>query len=86
VGPKAGLDDLEQRKFLNLPGLELRHLGFPARRQSQYRLRSPGSHFHRKRDEIRIQQKRFVNATAVPSKVLLASYQVSYRITRDKKL
>ncbi|PNF14736.1 hypothetical protein B7P43_G08930, partial [Cryptotermes secundus] len=34
---------------------------------------------------IRIQQKRFVNTTAVPPKVLLASYQVSCRITPDKK-
>jgi hypothetical protein len=28
------LDDLEKRKFLTLPGLELRPLGRPARRQS----------------------------------------------------
>jgi hypothetical protein len=27
MGPRAGLDDLERRKFLILPGLELRHLG-----------------------------------------------------------
>jgi hypothetical protein len=31
VNPRAGLDDLEKRKFLTLPGLELRPLGRPAR-------------------------------------------------------
>jgi hypothetical protein len=34
VGPKAGLDDLEKRKFLAQPGLELLPLGLPARSQS----------------------------------------------------
>jgi hypothetical protein len=29
VDPRAGLDDLEKRKFLTLPGLELRPLGRP---------------------------------------------------------
>jgi hypothetical protein len=43
VDPKAGLDDVEKRKFLTLPGLELRPLGLPARSQSLYRLRYPGS-------------------------------------------
>jgi hypothetical protein len=38
VGPRAGLDDLENRKFLNLPGFELRSLSRPARSQSLYRL------------------------------------------------
>jgi hypothetical protein len=42
VGPRAGLDDVEKRKFLTLPGLELRPLGRPARSQSLYRLRYPG--------------------------------------------
>jgi hypothetical protein len=32
VGPRAGLDDLEKRKFLTLPGLELRPLGRQVRR------------------------------------------------------
>jgi hypothetical protein len=31
VDLRAGLDDLEKRKFLALPGLELRRLGRPAR-------------------------------------------------------
>jgi hypothetical protein len=31
VDPRAGLDDLEKRKYLTLPGLELRPLGRPAR-------------------------------------------------------
>jgi hypothetical protein len=38
VDPKAGLDNLEKRKFLTLPGLELRPLGRPARSLSPYRL------------------------------------------------
>jgi hypothetical protein len=29
-GPRTGLDDVEKRKFLTLPGLELRPLGRPA--------------------------------------------------------
>jgi hypothetical protein len=43
VDPRARLDDVEKRKFLTLPGLELRALGRPARCQSLYRLRYPGS-------------------------------------------
>jgi hypothetical protein len=43
VDPRAGLDDMEKRNFLTLPGLELRHLGRPARSQSLYRLRHLGS-------------------------------------------
>jgi hypothetical protein len=38
VDPRAGLDDVEKRKFLTLPGLDLRPLGRPARSQSLYRL------------------------------------------------
>jgi hypothetical protein len=39
---RAGLDDMEKRKFLILPELELRPLGRPACSQSLYRLRYPG--------------------------------------------
>jgi hypothetical protein len=45
VDPRAGLDEMEKRKFLALPGLELRPLGRPARSQSPYRLRYPGPKF-----------------------------------------
>jgi hypothetical protein len=31
VDPRASLHDVEKRKFLTLPGLELRPLGHPAR-------------------------------------------------------
>jgi hypothetical protein len=41
VDPRASLDDVEKRKFLTLPGLELRPLGRPAR--SQLLLSYPGS-------------------------------------------
>jgi hypothetical protein len=43
VDPRAGLDNVEKKKFLPLPGLELRPLGRPSRNQSLYRLRYPGS-------------------------------------------
>jgi hypothetical protein len=43
VGPRAGLDDVEKRKFLTLSGLEIRPLGRPACNQSLDRLRYPGS-------------------------------------------
>jgi hypothetical protein len=43
MDPRAGLEDVERRQFLTLPGLELRPLGRPARSQSLYRLRYTGS-------------------------------------------
>jgi hypothetical protein len=43
VGPRTGLADMDNRIFLPLPGLELRHFGRPARSQSLYRLRYPHS-------------------------------------------
>jgi hypothetical protein len=43
VGPRAGVDDVEKRKFLSIPGPELRPLDRLARSQSLYRLRYPGS-------------------------------------------
>jgi hypothetical protein len=43
MGTRAGLDDMEKGKFLTLLGLELQNLGSPARNQSLYRLRYPGS-------------------------------------------
>jgi hypothetical protein len=39
MGPRASLEDMEERKFLTLPGLELRPLAHPARSQSLSRLR-----------------------------------------------
>jgi hypothetical protein len=45
VDLRAGLDDLEKRKFLTLPEFELRSLGRPARSLSLYRLSYPGSFF-----------------------------------------
>jgi hypothetical protein len=35
VGPRADVYDVENRKFLALPGLELRPLGCPARRKEE---------------------------------------------------
>jgi hypothetical protein len=39
VGPRTGLDNVEKREFLTLPGLELRPLGRPGRSQLLYQLR-----------------------------------------------
>jgi hypothetical protein len=38
IDPRAGLDNVEKRKFLTLSGLKLRLLSHPARSQSLYRL------------------------------------------------
>jgi hypothetical protein len=38
VAPRARLDAVEKRKFLTLPGLQLRPVGRPARSQQLYRL------------------------------------------------
>jgi hypothetical protein len=43
VALRTGLRDVDKRKFLALPGLELRTLCRPARRQSLYRLSYTGS-------------------------------------------
>jgi hypothetical protein len=43
VGSRAGLDEVEKRKFLTLQDLELRPLCRPARSQSLYQQRYPGS-------------------------------------------
>jgi hypothetical protein len=45
VGPRAGLDDVEKRKFLTLVGLELRRLGRPARSAVAIPTALPGSAF-----------------------------------------
>jgi hypothetical protein len=45
VDPRAGLDDVEKRNFLTLPGLEMPPLGRPSPSQSLYGIRYPGS-FH----------------------------------------
>jgi hypothetical protein len=43
VDPRAGLDDVEKRIYLPLPGFDLRPLGLAVCSQSLYRLRSPGT-------------------------------------------
>jgi hypothetical protein len=59
MDPRAGLDDVEKRKFLTLPGLELRPLGRPARSRSLYRLRFPGSSFEGEREKLYLRFWRF---------------------------
>ena len=46
----------------------------------------PLEFFQRKRAEYRQQSSRFVNATSVNQRALLASYKVAYQITQCKKL
>jgi hypothetical protein len=46
-GPQSLSGRYREEKILTIPGLELRHLGRPARRQSLYRLLYPGSPFCR---------------------------------------
>jgi hypothetical protein len=43
VDSRAGVDDVEKRKFLTLPGLHIRPLGRPTRSQNLYQLCYPGS-------------------------------------------
>jgi hypothetical protein len=52
VDPRAGLDDVEKKKFLTLPGLQLQPICRPARSQSLYRLSYPGSCLIRYLSEI----------------------------------
>jgi hypothetical protein len=47
---EASLDNVEKRKFLILPGLELRPLSRPTRSQALYRLRYPGVRILKKQD------------------------------------
>jgi hypothetical protein len=57
MGPRAGLSDVENRKFLTLLGLELRPFGRPALTQSLYRLCYPGSRSIRCRKCLNITYK-----------------------------
>jgi hypothetical protein len=49
VGSRAGLNFVEKRKLLTLPGLELQPLGRPVRGQSLYQLCCPGSCYAKRR-------------------------------------
>jgi hypothetical protein len=51
VDPRADLDDMEKRKFLTLPGLQLRPVGRPTRSQSLFRLSYPGSRYILRNEE-----------------------------------
>jgi hypothetical protein len=46
MGPRAGLNVVENRKFLTISGLELRSLGHPSGSQSLYRLRYKGDQYY----------------------------------------
>jgi hypothetical protein len=44
MGPKTGLDVVEMRQFLTLPGLKLRFLGRAARNHADYAFLAPSVH------------------------------------------
>jgi hypothetical protein len=68
MDPRAGLDDVEKRKFfLTLPGFQLRPLGRPARSQSLYRLCYPGSKYISKKNGEN--SNRYINYTYTKSGV-----------------
>jgi hypothetical protein len=78
VGPIAGLDDVEKRKFLTLPGLELRPLHCPARSQSLYRLRYPSS----KDNHIHVSDiKNIFVMSKVEKKAMMRSYGIMVTFT-----
>jgi hypothetical protein len=55
-----GLDDVEKRKILPLKRFEIRSLGRPARSQSLYRERYPGSRRKGEQGENNYTMKRFI--------------------------
>jgi hypothetical protein len=77
VYPRAGLDDVEERKFSTLPGLELRPLGRPARSLSLYRLSYPDSAYFGSGQK----------ATSFDSRIILPyfRYVVADRVSRGGK-
>jgi hypothetical protein len=58
VVPRAGLDDVDGRKFLILPGLKLRPFSRPARSQSLHRLRYQTSLKMTNKSTVRVQELR----------------------------
>jgi hypothetical protein len=71
VGPRAGLDEVEKRKFLTIPGLELRPLGRPARSKSTLsrhlftrigKKTSKSNANSSEQENVQIQRQRFLEA------------------------
>jgi hypothetical protein len=56
VGPRTDLDYVEKRKFLTLPGLEIRPLCRPARSQSAYRYAIPAPRLRPKAIKLIVSQ------------------------------
>jgi hypothetical protein len=72
VGPRTGLDEVERRKFLTLPGLEPRPLGRPARSQSLYQLSYPGSLYIRFKINHDVKYRTGVSVVILVSVVIVA--------------
>jgi hypothetical protein len=79
VDPRAGLNDVEKRKFLTLPGLELRSLGRPARSQSLYWLGYLGSY----RADNALLESRYFDGIHFLDTLYIFEQNVNYRINRS---
>jgi hypothetical protein len=73
VDPRAGLDDVENRKFLTLPALEFRPLGHPVHSQSLYRLRYRSSYLYS------VTTEKFLNGNSIiPRPLPSACFLIHY--------
>jgi hypothetical protein len=80
VGPGTGLDDVEKRKFLTLPVLELRPLGQP-RSQSLYRLlklKVDLTFYLIRIERVETQNKILYNSKVLISQILFYNSQLNY--------
>jgi hypothetical protein len=68
--PRTGLDNKGKRKFLTLPGLELRIFSHPTRTQSLYQLRYPSSLMYTR--SVKVQQ--LVGDDEVAGRVVSCGY------------
>jgi hypothetical protein len=80
VGPKTGLVDVENTKFLTLPGLELQALGRPARSQSLYRLRYHGCRCREDDYEVACERKKCDNMNVAQARFFMHT-EMNFRIS-----
>jgi hypothetical protein len=98
VGPRAGLGDVEKRKFLTLPGLELLSLVHSARSQSLYRLRYAGSWLcsiiemlflrgrlnNRSRNELQQRYPRLTHAVKITETQMVLGRKYGYSLRTER--
>jgi hypothetical protein len=84
VDSRTGLEEVERRKILPLPGFELRPLGRPARSQSLYRLHYPDSligiilKYKAKRKEVIYGETLKVTVECMPNFVVNVERRAAY--------